>query len=74
MPGISGLAQVKGRNNISITKKIELDLKYVENISFTEDLKILFLTFIIVFKKSGAEITEQGIKEEIQYLKKVNKK
>lgn len=43
-PGITGWAQVNGRNNISWTKKFELDVWYVDNLSFMLDLKILFLT------------------------------
>ena len=43
-PGITGWAQVNGRNNISWTKKFELDVWYVDNLSFLLDLKILFLT------------------------------
>ncbi len=40
-PGITGLAQVNGRNNISWDDKLEMDVKYVEEISFTNDVKIL---------------------------------
>ena len=43
-PGLSGLAQVMGRNAISWDDKIEWDLKYIENISFLNDIKIVFLT------------------------------
>jgi lipopolysaccharide/colanic/teichoic acid biosynthesis glycosyltransferase len=43
-PGISGLAQVKGRNAISWEEKFNLDLKYVENLSFILDMRIIFLT------------------------------
>lgn len=53
-PGITGLAQVNGRSLISHGKKIELDLKYIEKQSFLLDLKILFLTFIIVITTKGA--------------------
>lgn len=73
LPGISGLAQVKGRNGISIFKKIEYDLYYVEHISMWLDVKIVFETVIQVFKKTNAEISEQGIKEEIRELKEQNK-
>ena len=69
LPGISGLAQVKGRNGIDIFKKIEYDLIYVDNISLKMDLKCIWLTVITVFKKDNAEITEQGIREEIEELK-----
>ena len=68
LPGISGLAQVKGRNGINIFKKIDYDLQYVDNISFKQDLKLVFETITTVFSKSNAEITENGIKEEIREL------
>ena len=53
MPGITGWAQVNGRNAISWDKKFELDVYYVDNISFALDLKILFLTIKKVFKSEG---------------------
>lgn len=43
-PGITGLAQVNGRNNISWDEKLEMDAKYVEELSFTNDIKILLKT------------------------------
>jgi lipopolysaccharide/colanic/teichoic acid biosynthesis glycosyltransferase len=52
-PGISGWAQVNGRNAISWDTKFELDVWYVENISFFLDSKILFLTFLKVLKSEG---------------------
>lgn len=70
LPGISGLAQVKGRNGIHIFKKIEYDLYYVEHISFFLDIRLVFETIVQVFKKTNAEISEQGIKEEIRELQK----
>lgn len=73
LPGISGLAQVKGRNGINIFKKIEYDLEYVDNISLLMDIKCIWLTIITVFKKDNAEISEQGIKEEIKELKEQKK-
>ena len=69
LPGISGLAQVKGRNGIDIFEKINYDLQYVDNISFKEDVKLIFETIKTVFSKDNAEISEQGIKEEIRKLK-----
>lgn len=69
LPGISGLAQVKGRNGISIFKKIEFDLEYVDNISLWMDIKCIWLTIVTVLKKDNAEISENGIKEEIRELK-----
>ena len=52
-PGITGWAQVNGRNTISWQKKFELDVYYVKNISFLLDLKIMFLTALKVLKRSG---------------------
>ncbi len=52
-PGITGWAQVNGRNSISWTKKFEYDVYYVDNISFLFDLKILYYTFLKVFKREG---------------------
>ena len=69
LPGISGLAQVKGRNGISIFRKINYDLEYVNNVSFIQDLKLVFETVKAVFSKTNAEITEIGIKAEIKELK-----
>lgn len=51
-PGITGWAQVNGRNKISWEKKFELDLYYVRNKSFMLDLKILYLTIIKVLKRA----------------------
>lgn len=58
LPGITGWAQVNGRNAISWTEKFKLDCYYVDNISFTLDLKILFLTIKKVFIPEG--ISQEG--------------
>lgn len=52
-PGITGWAQVNGRNAISWEDKFELDVWYVDNRSFWLDIKILFLTVLKVFKSEG---------------------
>ena len=57
-PGITGWAQVNGRNAISWTKKFELDVYYVNNISLMLDLKIFFLTIKKVFIREG--ISKEG--------------
>ena len=57
-PGITGWAQCHGRNNISWTKKIELDIWYVDHCSLILDVKILFLTIIKVLVKDG--ISKEG--------------
>ena len=58
-PGITGWAQVNGRNAITHTKKFEYDVWYVDNISFLLDIKILFLTIKKVFVREG--ISSEGI-------------
>lgn len=57
-PGISGWAQVNGRNAISWEKKFEYDVWYTENCSFVLDMKILFLTLKKVFIREG--ISQEG--------------
>lgn len=57
-PGITGWAQINGRNAISWKEKFELDIWYVENISFLLDLKILWFTFWRVIKREG--ISQEG--------------
>lgn len=57
-PGITGWAQVNGRNAISWTKKFELDVWYVDHCSFRLDMKILFLTIKKVFVREG--ISQEG--------------
>ncbi len=52
-PGITGWAQVNGRNAISWEQKFEYDVWYVENLSFWLDVKILWMTFLKVVKRSG---------------------
>jgi undecaprenyl phosphate N,N'-diacetylbacillosamine 1-phosphate transferase len=52
-PGLSGLAQVSGRNAISWEDKFNLDVEYVDNISFILDWKIIFLTIKKVIKREG---------------------
>ena len=52
LPGMTGLAQVRGRNSISWDRKFELDIEYVESQSFMLDVKILLLTVVKIFKSS----------------------
>ena len=57
-PGITGLAQINGRNDLSWTEKIEYDITYIDNFSLWLDIKILFKTVITVFKKEGIEFNK----------------
>lgn len=52
-PGITGYAQVKGRNSISWKKRFALDIYYVDNLSFWLDCKIILMTFYTVIKRDG---------------------
>ena len=58
-PGLTGLAQVNGRNNMKWEKKFEYDLEYIEKITFIKDVKIIFMTVGKVFKRDG--ISEEGM-------------
>ena len=58
LPGITGLAQVNGRNSLTWNEKFELDVWYVDNRSFLLDLKILFLTIYKVVKRDGINQNE----------------
>lgn len=57
-PGITGWAQVNGRNSISWEEKFELDVYYVDHISFLLDVKILLMTVVNVFR--GKDISQEG--------------
>ena len=57
-PGLTGWAQVNGRNSLSWSEKFELDVYYVENWSLWLDVKIFFMTFYKVFKREG--ISQEG--------------
>ncbi|QXH38259.1 sugar transferase [Pseudomonas sessilinigenes] len=57
-PGVTGLAQVSGRNSLSWEEKFRLDVWYVDNQSLVLDLKIIFLTFKKVFLREG--INQEG--------------
>lgn len=54
-PGLTGLAQISGRNAVSWKKRFEKDIEYVNNVSFGLDFKIFLLTFKKIVKKEGIE-------------------
>lgn len=64
-PGLTGLAQVNGRNNITWEQKFEYDLCYIEKISFLEDLKIIFKTFEKVVKR--ADVIREGTVSDMDF-------
>ena len=63
-PGFTGLAQIHGRNAISWEEKFDWDVKYVDNISFLEDWKIILRTIIVVLKRDGINASQDYIMTE----------
>ncbi len=64
-PGLTGLAQVNGRNNIGWDEKFSYDLNYIEKISLFGDIKIILMTVIKVFKRS--DINREGTASDLDY-------
>ena len=62
-PGITGLAQVKGRNSMKFSQRFDNDVYYVENLSMTLDVKIVFLTFQSVLFRKNTVINGQTVEE-----------
>jgi undecaprenyl phosphate N,N'-diacetylbacillosamine 1-phosphate transferase len=58
-PGLSGLTQISGRNTIGWNQKFDLDVKYVDNISFLNDMKIIFLTFFKIFSRENVNYSNE---------------
>lgn len=63
-PGFTGLAQVHGRNAISWEEKFDWDVKYVDNVTFLGDWKIIFKTMLVVLKKDGINSETSATMEE----------
>lgn len=66
LPGITGLAQINGRNELEWEKRFELDIFYVDNRSFFLDLKILILTVYKVIKRDGISSKTSATMEEFK--------
>ena len=64
-PGLTGLAQVSGRNNITWEQKFEYDLRYIDRITFIGDLKIILQTVGKVLKKS--DTVREGTASDVDY-------
>ena len=60
-PGMTGLAQVNGRNKMDWNSRLELDAQYVETLSFINDVKIVFKTLVNVIKKENIEVLPTGM-------------
>ena len=76
-PGLSGLAQINGRNCIEWEDKLNYDLEYIKKISFAEDVRIIFTTVVKVFKTESISYEGMATAEDFgDYLlrtKKVDK-
>jgi sugar transferase EpsL len=59
LPGITGLAQVRGRNALSWSQRIDFDLEYVERQSLRLDLRIMLLTVVAMLKREGVEVNSR---------------
>ena len=64
LPGLTGLAQVNGRNALSWEKKFEYDVEYARNVSFTLDIKIILMTVVKVLKRDGISSETNATMEE----------
>jgi len=74
LPGLTGWAQVNGRNAVTWEKKLELDLEYIEDVNFLNDAKIVFLTIVKVFKREGISADAMDTAEDLgDYLLRENK-
>ncbi|MFB9974858.1 sugar transferase [Allobacillus sp. SKP2-8] len=59
-PGLSGLSQINGRNNLKWDSRLATDIEYVNNITFLLDLKIILKTIIKAFKREGVTVVDQA--------------
>ena len=80
-PGMTGLAQVMGRQFLSFTQRTDLDVKYVENLSLWLDIKIIFKTILVVLGAGGIktgqkfeEVDDVGLKDLIEKKQKESEK
>jgi len=74
LPGLSGWAQVNGRNDITWEEKLALDLEYIKKITFLGDWKIILMTFTRVFKREGISTDNMDTTEDFgDYLLRMEK-
>lgn len=72
-PGLSGLAQISGRNAISWEERFELDIYYIDNLSFFQDIKIFLITLKKVFVREGVEFENGNQNNKFKGTKEIKK-
>ena len=74
-PGLTGLAQVTGRNNLMWDERLEIDVEYAEHLTFLKDVKIIFQTVVNVIKrKDNIVVSSEFVPDFDDYRKNKNKK
>lgn len=73
-PGLTGIAQIKGRNNLVWEDRFKYDLEYLKNIKFKDDIKIIFITFINVLQRKDINTNDLDTSEDLgDYLLRTGK-
>ncbi len=72
-PGLSGLAQVKGRNNLTWEEKFAFDIKYVNNITFVGDIKIIYLSVLTALKSDDIRVGKEHISRKLNIERSITK-
>lgn len=73
-PGLTGLAQISGRNMIDWNSRLELDVKYVENISFRRDFRIIGKTILLVLKRKDVAVVTDDIEGNLAEIRNHDKR
>jgi len=71
-PGLSGLAQINGRNNLDWDSRLGLDVEYVQDITFFLDLNIILKTFFKAIKREGITIVDQATLKDLHFERSEN--
>ena len=73
-PGLSGLAQINGRNNLDWDSRLGLDVEYVQDITFSLDLRIILNTFFKAIKREDITIVDQATLKDLHLKRKMMSK
>ena len=72
-PGLTGLAQISGRNALDWDERLSLDIEYIDSVSFLEDASILLKTVIKVFKREGVVVSGTGSVGDLDEIREVQR-